>query len=213
MIDVLKKAQRGLAALALAGAASLLSAGGVAAQEYPVIRPTDVQPEQRIDVRGTMLAITYVENAEQANAVFFQGERDRFHRAADDPMGRPYGLLMTSHVTSEPALIVLDLSWISDAEMHNFVDLAVFGHPSDLTVESIPDQETVRMQLQPQQDGTYLARAFWELSAGSMVNNTDWGVREQYTTRDDSINARVDNGPDDDEARAQGQTPRTGGDD
>ena len=39
---------------------------------------------------------------------------------------------------------------------------------------------------------------------GSKVNNTDWGVQEGYTTRNDSINARVDNGPDDDEARNQG---------
>jgi hypothetical protein len=202
----------GLTAAILGAGHALGPPAPAAAQEPEVIRPTDVRPEQRIDLRGVLLSTTNVENAQQAEAVFFQGERERFHRASDDPAGRPYGLFLTSHMTSEPAYVVLDLSWLADEDSQDFVDLETFKYPTNLTVESIPSQETTQIQVQPQADGTYLARAYWELAKGSKVNNTDWGVREQYTTRDDSINARVDNGPDDDESRAQGPTPRTGDD-
>ena len=183
-----------------------------AAQEPEVIRPTDVCPEQRIDVNGSLLTITHVENAEQAGAVFFQGQRERFQRAGTDPMGRPYGLFLTSDMNGQPAFIVLDLSWLAEEDEAGFVNLAVAEPGTDQGLGSTGTHESIQVQLQPQPDGTYLARAYWELAKGSKVNNTDWGVREEYTTRDDSINARTDNGPDDDEARAQGPTPRTGDD-
>lgn len=204
---------RGLRPVVLALCLGLATGGIASAQDYPVVRPTDVQPEQRIDINGTMLQITQVENADQASAVFFQGERDRFERAADDPQAHPYGLFLTEDMNSQMSYVVLDLAWLTDEGGRGYVGLETFHTPTDLTVEGIPSTETARIQMQPQQDGTYLARAYEELAKGSMVNNTDWGVREQYTTRDDSINARTDNGPDDDESRAQGPTPRTGGDD
>ena len=69
---------------------------------------------------------------------------------------------------------------------------------------NLKDDEAVQIMLVEQPDGTFLAIQYEELAKGSMVNNTAWGVQEAYTTRDDSINARVDNGPDDDEARNQG---------
>jgi len=73
-------------------------------------------------------------------------------------------------------------------------------------VTNLEDFEAVQIILLERSDGTFQAIEYRELAKGSMVNNTDWGVSEGYTTRDDSINARVDNGPDDDEVRAQGDT-------
>lgn len=141
-----------------------------AAQDLEVIRPTDVRPEQRIDLRSILLSTTNVENAQQAEAVFFHGERDRFHRASDNPTGYPYGLFLTSHLTSEPAYIVLDLAWLTDEDRHGFVDLETLKYPTGLTVEGIPSEETIQIQVQPQADGTYRARAYEELAKGSMVN-------------------------------------------
>ena len=66
------------------------------------------------------------------------------------------------------------------------------------------DGEAIQVELLEQSDGSFLAIRYWELVKGSKVNNTDWGVDEANTTRDDSIEARVDNVPDDDEARRQG---------
>ncbi|MGE3270076.1 MAG: hypothetical protein AB7P40_15095 [Chloroflexota bacterium] len=95
----------------------------------------------------------------------------------------------TSDLSGQPETITLDLSWLTDEDR----DYAYFG-----------ERTPIAALLQPLDDGTYRAVQFEQLSQGSMVNNTDWGVQEEYTTRDDSINARTDNGPDDDEARAQG---------
>lgn len=199
------------AALAAVGLAVGVTLGGhdagtvrpAAAQGLEVVTPTDVRPEQRIDVNGSLIDITYVEDARQAGAVFFQDERQRFQRAGTDPAGRPYGLFLTSDMTGQPALIVLDLSWLAEEDEQGYVNLHVSESGTGGQRRNAGTHASIRIRLQPQADGTYLAREYWELAKGSKVNNTDWGVQEAYTTRDDSINARTDNGPDDDEARAQ----------
>jgi hypothetical protein len=97
-------------------------------------------------------------------------------------------LFVTSDINGQPTTVVLDLSWLKQEGM-DYVNL-------DPPVAA-------EVLLDPQPNDTYLAVQYGALAVGSDVNNTDWGVHEEYTTRDDSINARVNNGPDDDEARAQ----------
>jgi hypothetical protein len=174
------------------------------AQELVVTRPVDVRPEQRIDVNGSLISVTYVENAEQADAVFFRGERERYQRAGSDPMGRPYGLFLTADMIGRSSYIVLDLSWLKEEDNQRYVNLMHF-EPNTSAVRNVPGtHESVQLLLQPLEDGTYRAREYREIAKGSEVNNTDWGINEAYTTRDDSIDARVDNVPDDDEALNQG---------
>lgn len=198
--------ERGLGVLALAVGLSMLLPGAGLAQEHTVIRPTDTHPELRIDVVGSMVQITHVEDARQAEAVFFQDEKARYQRDANDPQAKPYGLFLTYAMDGRAALIVLDLAWLQEEDNLGFVDLMLFdtgGSP----VRNVPGtHESVQLSLQPLEDGTYRARQYQKLPKGSKVNNTDWGISEPFTTRNDSINARVDNGPDDDEARRQGDT-------
>jgi hypothetical protein len=197
---------RGLGALAFATVVGIVAPGSGFAQEHQVIRPTDTRPELRIDVVGSVIRITHVENAQQAEAVFFRGEKDRYQLDALDPRARPYGLFLTYAMDGRAAFIVLDMSWLEEEDNLGFVDLMLF-ETGPAAVRGVPGtHESVQLLLQPQQDGTYLARQYEKLPKGSKVNNTDWGVSESYTVRNDSINARVDNGPDDDEARRQGTT-------
>jgi hypothetical protein len=195
---------RGIGALALAIGVGIVVPGVGAAEEPVVIRPTDFRPELRIDAVGSVIMITHVENARQADAVFFQGEKDRYQRAGTDPDGRPYGLFLTYAMDGRRAFVVLDMSWLREEDNLGFVDLMLFD-TGESAVRRVPGtHESVQLLLQPQHDGTYLARQYEKLPKGSMVNNTDWGISESFTTRNDSINARVDNGPDDDESRRQG---------
>lgn len=114
--------------------------------------------------------------------------------ARDDGQGaaRRYAAFRTNDISGEYQIIWVDLSWLKDSDFGRFIDLE--------------EPEAVQIELVEQPDGSFLATQYWELVKGSQVNNTDWGVSEGYNSRDDSINARVDNGPDDDEARAQGDT-------
>jgi hypothetical protein len=195
---------RGIGTLAFVVGIWIMVPGSGFAEEHTVIRPTDFRPEIRIDVVGSVIRVTYVENARQADAVFFQGEKDRYQRAATDPQALPYGLFLTDLMDGRSSLIVLDMSWLREEDNLGFVDLMLF-ETGPSAVRGVPGtHESVQLLLQPQQDGTYLARQYEKLPKGSMVNNTDWGISESFTTRNDSINARVDNGPDDDEARRQG---------
>ncbi len=100
--------------------------------------------------------------------------------------------LVTADITGQEKIVWVDVSQLRDLDSGRIANLKDF--------------EAVQIMLLEQPDSTFLAIEYRELAKGSMVNNTDWGVSEAYTTRDDSINARVDNGPDDDEARAQGNT-------
>jgi hypothetical protein len=176
----------------------------VAAQELEVVRPVDVRPEQRIDVNGSLISITHAEDARQADAVFFRAERDRYQRAGADPMWRPYGLFPTADMNGRSSFIVLDLSWLREEDNTEYVNLMLHQTGTTAVTNVAGTHESIQILLRPQQDGTYMAREYRELSKGSMVNNRDWGINASYTTRDDSINARVDNVPDDDEALNQG---------
>lgn len=95
----------------------------------------------------------------------------------------------TSGLTGEPTIITLDLSTIAEAGL-GYADIA--------------PHTAIAALVEPLGDGTYRMIQYQGLAKGSQVNSTDWGVEEEYTTRDGSINARTNNGPDDDEARAQG---------
>jgi hypothetical protein len=193
-----------LGALALAISIGTVAPRAEAAEDINVIRPGDTRPEVRIDVVGSVVKITHVENAQQADAVFFQGEKNRYQRDANDPQAKPYGLFLTYSVDGRQAFIVLDLSWLQEEDNLGFVDLMLFD-TGGAPVRNVPGtHESVQLSLQPLTDGTFRARQYEKLPKGSKVNNTDWGIQEGYTTRNDSINARVDNGPDDDEARNQG---------
>ena len=105
-------------------------------------------------------------------------------------MVKRYAAFRTSDITGEGQTIWLDLAWLNDTEDRGFIDLV--------------DGEAIQAELLEQSDGSFRAIDYWELPKGSKVNNTDWGIDEASTTRDDSIDARVDNVPDDDEARRQG---------
>lgn len=180
------------------------AAGTASAESITVIRPGNTDPETRIDVNGSLVAITYVEDGAQASAVFFAGEAARYQRAGTDPAGRPYGLFLSHDLDGRPAFIVLDLTWLTAEDRQGFVDLFVVGPGSTAGRGASGTHESVQLLLHPQTDGTFAAREYRELAKGSTVNNTDWGIHEAYTTRDDSINARVGNVPDDDEALSKG---------
>ncbi len=165
--------------------------------------------QETFGINGTMLEITYTENAQQAEAIFFGSEseranqRQRFERAATDPNGRPFGKFLTNDPTGQPVFIILDLSWLREAEDGGFVDLEVSA--PNAAGQGDQEHESVALDVRQQPNGTFLAIQYGGDAGpkGSMVNNTDFGIQERWTTIDDSIAARTDNGPDDDEARAQ----------
>ena len=97
---------------------------------------------------------------------------------------------ITSDISGQEQVIRVDFSRLEDLDSGR--------------VANLESPESIQIVLQNNGDGTYLAVQYAELAKGSKVNNQDWGNLEANTTRDDSIEARVDNVPDDDEARAQG---------
>lgn len=211
----IRRWRRGLASLGALTLTVSLLLGGIGSQPTPavadeivLIRPGDTRPDQRIDVNGSLIAVTHTENAAQAEAVFFQGAREQWERAPTSPGVHPYGLFLTYDMDGRAALIVLDLSWLRSEDDLGFVNLMLYephSGPGASAVRNTPGlHESIQLLLHPQEDGTFLAREYRELAKGSEVNNTDWGLHEAYTTRDDSIDARVHNVPDDDEAMNQG---------
>ncbi|MFN0074153.1 MAG: hypothetical protein ACKVVP_21950 [Chloroflexota bacterium] len=121
------------------------------------------------------------------NGTFQKGVRD-----GPRPGTLPYGAFLTSDINGQPSVIFLDFNFLRGSEE----DIGCFVN--------LQEDESTQLVLTLQPEDSFLVRGYAELARGSKVNNTDWGVSESYTTRDDSIEARVDNGPDDDEVRAQG---------
>ena len=147
---------------------------------------------QPFTVNGTVLRIVAAENVDEARSIVGDDLSTPVVRSLDDGRGnaRRYAAFRTNDITGEYQIIWVDLSWLKDSDFGDFIDLA--------------NREAVQIELLEQPEGSFLATQYWELVKGSQVNNTDWGVEEGYNSRDDSINARVDNGPDDDEARNRG---------
>jgi hypothetical protein len=174
---------------ALVICASLL-VGTIGPTSTQVIAPIDQPPPAVITVNGTVLRIVDAESLQAARDEI----RGRLGPLDEMQVGRPgatqYAAFLTSDITGHPTLIWLDLSWLHDHNLEGYANLE--------------EDEAIQVRLTAQPEGSFLAREYAELAKGSMVNNTDWGVEEAYTTRDDSINARVDNAPDDDEALNQG---------
>lgn len=82
-----------------------------------------------------------------------------------------YATFLTADLTGQVQVIFLDLSWLSDEEFFDFVNLE--------------QNESVQIGLIELVDGSFRAGEYWELAKGSKVNNTDWGILEVWTTRDD----------------------------
>lgn len=183
--------QRSTLALTLGAALAAVALGPVAPADSAFAQTTvgtvRQQANDRFQVHGKILEVTHAGNGQEARAILFDNQT-HLVRAATDPNGRPYASFLTSDINGQPTTVVLDLSWLKQEGM-DFVDL-------DPPVAA-------EVLLDPRPNDTYLAVQYGALATGSDVNNTDWGIQERWTTRDDSINARTDNGPDDDEARAQ----------
>jgi hypothetical protein len=93
----------------------------------------------------------------------------------------PIVTLVTSDLSGRPQAILVDISWLREAQV-------VAGDPLQLTI-------------QPRESDTYLARSLVQESP--FVNREEFGVREEFTVLQDSIQARVGNVPEDDEALAK----------
>jgi hypothetical protein len=147
---------------------------------------------QPFDATGTVLRIVSApsvgEAMEMVDGEF--GNRLEAPLAQSDHSLKQYAAFRTPAITGYDKIIWLDMSWLKDSDKGPLVDLV--------------NGEAIQVELLEQADGSFLAVRYWALVKGSKQNNTDWGVQESNTTRDDSIEARVDNVPDDDEARAQG---------
>ena len=166
-----------------------LGLGLMATTAMPARAEREHQP---FTVNGTILRIVPAATVEQARTALDGQLGAEGGASHDDGQGatRRYAALRTNDISGEDQILWVDLSWLKESDFGRFIDLQ--------------EPEAVQIELVEQPDGSFLATQYWELVKGSQVNNTDWGVEEGYNSRDDSINARVDNGPDDDEARAQG---------
>ncbi|MCC6174275.1 MAG: hypothetical protein IT305_03130 [Chloroflexi bacterium] len=178
------------ALLAVAASLGLAVSGGWSLGAAPPVLAE--QEHQPFDANGTVLRIVTAPNVHEAMGAVDRHfgpvtERSDVGRTENT---RQYAAFLTSDISGQPQIIWLDLAWLTTSDYGHFVDLV--------------DGEAIQIELREQSDGSFLAIRYWELVKGSKVNNTDWGVQESYTTRDDSINARVHNVPDDDEALNQG---------
>ena len=93
--------------------------------------------------------------------------------------------LWTSDISGTPQLVTVDISWIRKHLRGLDQDEAI-----DLEVRDLP---TAAGGIQ----------AIGISGEGSFVDRLNWGVREEYTTCDDSIRAGVGRAKDDDEAMVQ----------
>ncbi len=184
--------RRGLLGWVPGAGLGLSAVSGVSAE---VVQPVTSSAAPSFTVNGTVLRIVDAPNLQAArdrigsqigpntDAQFAQAQQTLTE-------GTRYAGFLTGDLHGEPSIIYLDLSQLRDADIDEFVNLRT--------------DESVQILIRAQPEGSFLAIEYRELAKGSKVNNTDWGNLEANTTRDDSIEARVDNVPDDDEARAQG---------
>ena len=89
--------------------------------------------------------------------------------------------IVTSDIIGREQPIMVDVAWLPDLQVQ-------VGDPLSLTVRS-------------READTFLALGI--VRESPFVNGLDFGVREEFTTRQDSIEARVGNVPVDDEALAK----------
>jgi hypothetical protein len=174
----------------IAGIGLVLSTAGTAAAQAA---PGQGEP---FTVNGTLERIVYAASPADAQQAFRTGDTSRL-RAATDPQAKPYGFFLQSGATGEQTYLVVDLSWLARQDASGTVpDLKVSPQLGGQT-------EAISVSVRQQSDGTYLAIQYEDLAKGSMVENTNYGIREEWSTRNDSLNARVGNVPEDDEALAK----------
>jgi hypothetical protein len=95
--------------------------------------------------------------------------------------GTTLATIVTSDVIGKPQAITVDVSQVQDV---------------DFTAGT-----SIQLRIFSRQNDTFLAREV--VREYPYVNGADFGVREEFTTRQDSIQARVGNVPEDDEALAK----------
>ncbi len=100
--------------------------------------------------------------------------------------GTTLATIVTSDVIGRPQAITVDVSQIKNVDFTT-------GTSIQLTIYS-------------RENDTFLAREV--VREYPYVNGADFGVREEFTVRQDSIQARVGNVPEDDEALAQQERDR-----
>ena len=74
---------------------------------------------------------------------------------------------ITADITGRTTVVRLDLSQLRDLKGRR--------------VANLKNNESIQIVLQEKPDGRFMAIEYAELAKGSKVNNTDWGVREEYT--------------------------------
>jgi hypothetical protein len=99
-------------------------------------------------------------------------------------------ILLTTDLTGREQPITVDLSLVSRPDARHDV------RPGD----------PISLAIVAREFDTYLALGVEATSP--TVNRLEFGVREEFTTRDDSIRARVGNVPEDDEALAKERRAR-----
>jgi hypothetical protein len=101
--------------------------------------------------------------------------------------GNHCATFLTSAISGTEEMVVLDLSQL----------------PTEDGGVGLQEQTPIHVALIPQANGSFQVSEFRGLAHGEMVNTANFGIQEEWTTQDDSINARVENVPEDDEALAQ----------
>ncbi len=95
--------------------------------------------------------------------------------------GTTLATIVTTDVIGKPQAITVDVSQVKDV---------------DFTANT-----SIQLTIYSRENDTFLAREV--VREYPYVNGADFGVREEFTTRQDSIQARVGNVPEDDEALAK----------
>jgi hypothetical protein len=169
--------------------AAAMSLGLMLGTTVPALAEREHQP---FDANGTVLRIVAAPTLQETMRAIdgqFGAAADKSAEMQAGPV-KQYAAFRTSAISGGSQIIWLDLSWLKDSDRGDIVDFE--------------GNEAIQVELLEQPDGSFLAIRYWALRKGSKLNNTDWGVQEANNTRNDSTEARVDNVPDDDEARAQG---------
>ena len=105
----------------------------------------------------------------------------------------PILTVLTSDLIGKDQPIMVDISWLMDRN-------------SELRNLQIQTDTPISLTVMPRESDTFLATgviARGIVRESPFVNGLEFGVREEFTTRQDSIEARVGNVPVDDEALAQ----------
>ena len=92
--------------------------------------------------------------------------------------------LWTEDISGSPQRVIVDVSWIRKQ------------------LPGLDQDEPIDLEVMDRPEAMGGIQALGVTGEGSFVNRLNWGVREEYTTCNDSIRARVGQARDDDEAIA-----------